>query len=100
MHRLAMLALIFVTACIGAAQTEQPIRVLDGKARVTLTAKLDESSAPGRTLPVRLLIQYQACDDARCLRPTERGRRVTAHTCGIEERLHHLPTKNRMPARR
>ncbi len=50
---------------------EHPIRVLDGTARIRLTARLDESAAPGRSLPIRAMIQYQACDDARCLQPTE-----------------------------
>ncbi len=62
---------------LRAAYAEEPIRVLDGQVRITLKVRLDGSAQSGTTVPVRVLIQYQACDDTRCLPHKERIEELT-----------------------
>jgi hypothetical protein len=56
------------------ASYAEPIIVIDGQARILVTAKLADSAVTdaGGTLPLAILLQFQACDDARCLPPTEK----------------------------
>jgi len=56
---------------LKAVYADRPLSVLEGKTRTTITGRLKESVAPGTNISLNVFIQYQACDDARCLPPSE-----------------------------
>ena len=48
-------------------------RVFSGRVRIVVSARVSESVAPGTSLPLTVFLQYQACDEARCLPPIEQS---------------------------
>jgi len=61
---------------LDASYADKPLAVFAGRNRITMTARLKESAAVGERLTLNVLLQYQACDDSRCLPPTERINQV------------------------
>lgn len=57
---------------LKASYAEEPIKVLDGREEIIINTKLAESARSGTTATFTVLVQFQACDDARCLAPTEK----------------------------
>jgi len=56
---------------LNAPYAETPIQVLAGEQSVVIAARLAESVSAAASLSIPVLVQFQACDDARCLPPTE-----------------------------
>ncbi|MCI0631253.1 MAG: DUF255 domain-containing protein [Phycisphaerales bacterium] len=63
---------------LKASYADGPIKVLSDRVRITITARLAESVTVGSIVPLSVFIQYQACDDARCLPPVEQISEVKA----------------------
>ena len=55
-----------------ASEAAAAIKVLSGNARISIIARLSGEAAVGSSLPLRVYLQYQPCDDNRCLAPVER----------------------------
>ncbi len=55
---------------------EHPIKVLTDRVRITLTARVGESVPVGSRLALNVFVQYQACDEVRCLKPAEQVKEV------------------------
>ncbi|MFG0283961.1 MAG: thioredoxin domain-containing protein [Phycisphaerales bacterium JB039] len=53
---------------LQAAYAEAPIDVLAGEVRIVALVRFGGAAPPGPT-PVRILVQYQACNDRACLEP-------------------------------
>jgi len=53
---------------------DEPLRVFSGDATIRARVRVpaDADAANGSTLPMRVLVQYQACDDSSCLAPVDR----------------------------
>ena len=49
---------------------DQPLLVYDGRVKLRATLKLRLGVAPGTRGQMTLTVEYQACDDARCLPPS------------------------------